>query len=164
MNQPFSICSSCGGTFTACDGPIHDYMTSSPGCWAAYGEVLAREYENLALFAAVHRQTVDAYALQHPGDLSDRRAAQSVWVHYMALFLTMDKGWAANKIMPVMKTLVKAPVPVIPLRQRGEGLTHSYVLEATVEHHVHRVQAWAESAYKEWEALKPQAISVFQKL
>lgn len=163
MNQFSSICSSCGGAFKTCDGPIYDYMTSSPGCWAAYGEVLAREYENPALFAAVHRQTVDAYALQHPGDLSDRRAAQSVWVHYVAMFLTLDKKWTADKIIPIMKGLVKEPIPVISQRQKVEGLTHAHVLEGGIEQHEERVKAWAEVAYKEWEALKPQVISVFQK-
>ena len=82
MEQP---CFSCGGCFERHEGPTHKYMLSSPGCWKAYGELLAREYGNPLLFGAVHRLTVDAYALQHPGNPSDRRATQSVWIHYVAL-------------------------------------------------------------------------------
>jgi len=48
------------------DGPAHAYMLSSPGCWAAYGELLAREYSDSA-YRRLHRLSVDAYALQHPG-------------------------------------------------------------------------------------------------
>lgn len=39
----YKACVGCGGLFPEMDGPTHRYMESSPGCWAAYGEVLARE-------------------------------------------------------------------------------------------------------------------------
>ncbi len=60
-------CFSCGALVPATDGTTHDHMLSSPGCWAIYGEVLAREYERPA-YMADHRLTVDAYAVQHPGE------------------------------------------------------------------------------------------------
>ena len=78
-------CFGCGGLFPAADGPTHAYMLSSAGCWAAYGKVLVREYADPLLFAASHRLTVDAYAVQHPGNADDRRAVQSVWLHFAAL-------------------------------------------------------------------------------
>jgi len=62
-------CVGCGGLFPKTDGPTHRYMESSPGCWAYFGEVLAREYSDLQ-YLKVHRLTVDAYAIQHPGQLS----------------------------------------------------------------------------------------------
>lgn len=40
-------CFSCGGLYPNVDGPVHKYMDSSPGCWAIYGEVLAKEYSDL---------------------------------------------------------------------------------------------------------------------
>ena len=85
-------CFACGGSFEPVEGPTHKYMLSSSGCWKAYGELLAREYENPMLFGAVHRLTVDAYALQHPGDPSDRRARQSVWVHCRPSFGPSKNG------------------------------------------------------------------------
>ena len=36
-------CFSCGAEVPKSDGPVHKYIDSSPGCWAAFGEVLARE-------------------------------------------------------------------------------------------------------------------------
>ncbi len=59
-------CFSCGALAPDIDGPVHRYMDSSPGCWALFGEVLAREYSDYN-YASHHRLTVDAYAVQHPG-------------------------------------------------------------------------------------------------
>ncbi|MFC1547249.1 hypothetical protein ACFL5M_01855 [Candidatus Neomarinimicrobiota bacterium] len=38
---------SCGAMVPDIEGPLYEYMTSSPGCWAVFGEVLAREYSVL---------------------------------------------------------------------------------------------------------------------
>jgi hypothetical protein len=65
------------------EGPVHRYLESSPGCWRLYGEVLAREYSDLAFWAA-HRLTVDSYAVQHPGR-SSPQTIQSVCVHLLSL-------------------------------------------------------------------------------
>jgi len=80
-------------------------MLSTAGCWSCYGDLLAREYENPVLFGAVHRLTVDSYALQHPGDTNDRRAIQSVWVHYAALQLALEHKCPLTDIPPVMQKL-----------------------------------------------------------
>ena len=81
-------CFACGGVFApAPDGAVHDYMLSTPGCWAAFGEVLNREYCDPALFALSHRLSVDAFAIQHPGRIDDRRAVQSLWLHATSLWL-----------------------------------------------------------------------------
>src|SRR5436190_1879442 len=37
-------CIGCGVLTPDADGPTHPYLGASPGCWAVYGEVLAREY------------------------------------------------------------------------------------------------------------------------
>jgi len=39
----FEHCFACGGTFRRRGGATHPYMRSTAGCWAAYGELLARE-------------------------------------------------------------------------------------------------------------------------
>ena len=60
-------CPGCGLALPARpDAPKHPYVGASAECWAVYGEVLAREYEDPAYFR-VHQLTVDAYAVQHPG-------------------------------------------------------------------------------------------------
>ena len=60
----------------------HPYIGASPACWATFGEVLAREFGDTT-FGRVHRQTVDIYAVQHPGT-DDRRQRQSVAVHLVS--------------------------------------------------------------------------------
>jgi hypothetical protein len=57
----------CKGDFEAIEGPVHEYMESTPGCWAAFSKVLAAEYENYRTLGDVHRLTADTYAVQHPG-------------------------------------------------------------------------------------------------
>lgn len=83
-------CPGCGARFPAFDGPVHEYMESSAGCWRAFGEVLAREYGNPKLLA-IHRLSIDAYAVQHPGGAS-RQAVQSVGVHLARLCLFLERG------------------------------------------------------------------------
>jgi hypothetical protein len=86
MMQP---CVGCGGLFEPVDGPTHRYMTSSPACWAAYGEVLARQYSDPNR-AAYYRFSVDAYAVQHPG-APCRQSIQSVGVHLIRLCFLVDQ-------------------------------------------------------------------------
>ena len=83
-------CMWCGAAFPDVYGPTHAYMESTPGCWAAFGRVLAREYEDRRYFA-VHRLTVDAYAVQHPG-VPGRRSIQSVGVHLVRLCLFLERN------------------------------------------------------------------------
>ena len=61
----------------------HPYLGASPACWATFGEVLAREFGDIK-FGRVHRQSVDVYAVQHPGT-DDRRQRQSVALHLIGL-------------------------------------------------------------------------------
>ncbi len=69
----------CGARVPDIAGPVHRYMESLPGCWAAYGEIIAREYGDIA-FATAHSLTVDSYAIQHPGQPSPQ-SVQSVGLH-----------------------------------------------------------------------------------
>ncbi len=147
-------CFACGGLFPPTDGPTHKYMLSSPGCWAAYGAVLAREYENAVLFGAVHLLTVGAYALQHPADAKERRAVQSVWVHYASLYLVFEEKRSLAEAQAGMQTLVgrnlalPGPVPdAFPVTVRD-------VVDAGVEGHVEAVRRWALCAYQAWPQLK----------
>ena len=80
-------CIGCGAIVPRTDGPTHRYLGASPGCWAVYGEVLAREYQE-PTYAVVHRMTVDAYAVQHPGT-SSPQTIQSVVVHLISLCLML---------------------------------------------------------------------------
>lgn len=73
-------CIGCGALVPQVDGPTHRYMGSSPGCWHVYGEVLSREYSDRS-FGALHRLTVDSYAVQHPGAHPRKRFSPSASSH-----------------------------------------------------------------------------------
>ena len=79
-------CPGCSADLDPELGPTHDYMTASPACYARFTAVLAHEYSNPALLAT-HRLSVDTYAVQHPGDGSERRMVQSVGLHLARLHL-----------------------------------------------------------------------------
>lgn len=89
MHVVHTHCPACGARVPAGDGPAHPYYGAAPGCWALYGEVLAREYSDYR-FARRHRLTADAYAAQHPGRSEDLRAVQSVAVHLVGLCLSLE--------------------------------------------------------------------------
>ena len=126
-------------------------MLASPGCWEAYGALLAREYEDQALFAACHRLTVDAYALQHPGDPSDRRATRSVWLHFVSLHAIFAHGYthgAATALLGQIASQSFGPLPPAP----DYPLTLAD-LDAGANGHVDSVRLWARGAYDAWRPL-----------
>jgi hypothetical protein len=94
---PSVVCPGCGALVLAADGPTHPYYDKAPGCWALYGEVLAREYSDFR-FGRVHHLTVDAYAAQHPGQ-PERRTIKSVAVHLIGLHLALERGVAPSVLM-----------------------------------------------------------------
>lgn len=146
-------CFGCGGLFPEMSGTTHKYMLSTAGCWSSYGDLLAREYENPVLFGAVHRLTVDAYALQHPGDTNDRRAIQSVWVHYAALQLAFEHKRPLADIPPVMQKLAGGSFPPLPTIPPQCATTHADVIAGPFDNHAALVRDWAHCAYDAWSVL-----------
>lgn len=146
-----SRCLGCGAEFPERDGPTHRYMESSPACWAAYGEVLAREYSDSAYFQ-VHRLSVDAYAVQHPGK-SSRQTIQSVAVHLVRLCLLLERGLPmerANDAMLKASEREENYVWLEPPASLG-SVTVADVLKAQgIEAHMAAVRQWAESAWQAW--------------
>ncbi len=157
-------CFACHGIFAEHDGATHPYMLSSAGCWHDYGILLAREYEDPALFQTVHRLTVDAYALQHPGDLADRRAVQSVWVHYAALHLAIDQRRSHRAIPAIMQRLVAGSFPALPDRRPDcYAMTHADVRDGGAGRHEELVKQWAVSTYEAWQCLREPTVALLVK-
>lgn len=143
-------CPGCGGLFGEIDGPTHAYMTSSPGCWAAYGEVLAREYSEPRLMA-VHRLSVDAYAVQHPGDGS-RRAVQSVGLHLARLMVQLDEGMRRIDAGGFMVSLAerKHELPLLrPPPPASVTVADVAGVDGT-DAHIAAVRRWARAAFDQW--------------
>lgn len=144
-------CFSCGGVFPDIDGPVHRYMSSSPGCWSVYGEVLAREYSKPVYFEVL-RLTVDAYAVQHPGS-TDRLSIQSVGMHLVRLCLFLEHGLTGDKANDAMLEAGKNKHSFIFLEppQSFGPITAADVYRAnSEEEHKAIVRDWAQSAWDAW--------------
>lgn len=146
-------CIGCGGLFRDIEGPTHRYMESSPGCWAAYGEVATREYSDPA-YAVVYRLGVDAYAVQHPGRPSPQ-SIQSVAVHLIRLCLCLKHGLHNDRANQAMLAAVRVKSKFVWLTPpaNGGGITVADVHRTTTaEEHTALVRAWAESAWTAWKS------------
>lgn len=130
-------------------------MLGSAGCWAAYGTLLAREYQDPALFAACHRLTVDAYALQHPGDPHDRRAARSVWLHFRLLEAVFEREATLADATRLLRTLADRPSPVIAGRPACWTVTLADVASVPLHDHPVEMRRWAHAAYQAWRPFIP---------
>lgn len=147
------VCPGCGASFANIDGPTHPYMESSPGCWAAFGEVLAREYSNPAL-RDIHRLSVDAYAIQHPGRPS-RQSIQSVGLHLVRLLLQLERGLPAERANAAMLELGRHKTTFRWLEPPASlgAITVANVLPcASTDEHRVAVRQWAHAALSAWSA------------
>jgi hypothetical protein len=144
-------CIGRGGLVPQMDGPTHRYMESSPGCWHVYGEVLSREYSDAA-FGALHRLTVDSYAVQHPGHPS-AQTIQSVCLHLISLYLVLERRLVVAYATRVMGTATKAKERfrwLTPPTSLGAVTVSDVAGVATPPQHKERVRAWADAAWSAW--------------
>lgn len=132
------------------DGPTHAYMTSSPGCWARFGEVLAREYASPVLMQT-HRLTVDCYAVQHPGGRG-RRAVQSTGLHLARLMLQIANERPARETNDIMLTLGrnKASLPFLEPPTSFSITVADIPLDTSPENHAAAVRQWASASWDAW--------------
>lgn len=145
-----NACPGCGGLFARSEGATHAYMHSSAGCWAKYGDVLAREYANPRL-TATHRLSVDTYAVQHPGS-HDRRAIQSVVLHLARLMMQLENPRPPRETNEVMLGLgpSKSSLPFLE-PPASFGLTVADIpLDGSLDDHAIAVRTWAEDAWSAW--------------
>ena len=78
-------CPGCGALVPDVPGLPHPYIGASAGCWEIFGQILAKEYGDYGYPITTHQLTVDAYAVQHPGQ-PERRSIQSVNSHLISLY------------------------------------------------------------------------------
>jgi hypothetical protein len=95
---PTIECVGCRGRVPDIDGPIHRYMTASPGCWRAYTELMAGGLPPIPESALA----VDAYAVTHPG-VAGPQATPSVWIHVVTLCCVLERGWPAERAVFLRK-------------------------------------------------------------
>lgn len=152
-------CPGCGVRLPSEEGPTHRYMTASPACWAAFGRVIAAEYRDPARWQA-HAFTVDAYAVQHPGDGSPA-AVRSLGVHLITLHFTLERDMEPALMARVRKGAAERLGQGItrlepPVRPVAVDVTHLLAepgyqrpLHDPAEHRA-RARAWARSAWHSW--------------
>jgi CTP:molybdopterin cytidylyltransferase MocA len=146
-------CPGCGARYLphAVD-ETHPYLDASPACWAAFGELLAREFGDVT-FGRVHRHSVDVYAVQHPGT-DDRRERRSVALHLIGLCHWLDHGIESVRLTAITQRLANDdrswPWLTPPL---GYPMTVGDVLVARDgPEHVRLVTRWAETTWEAWAA------------
>ena len=143
-------CPGCGALLPAHEGETHRYVESSPACWAAYAEVLAREYADPA-YMAVHRLTVDAYAAQHPGRPSPQ-AIRSVGAHLIALHAVIERGLPHRAALHLIRRSVETLrfEWLEPPAERGRVRVTDVLAARTPDEHGERVRRWARSVWDAW--------------
>jgi hypothetical protein len=98
-------CVGCAAVVPRITGPVHQYMTSAPGCWALWGELNARLLSDTS--TAPYRQLiVDTYAVQHPGTPGPQ-AIQSVAIHLMSLYAQLDRGFPSDRIPGAFEPMLR---------------------------------------------------------
>lgn len=147
-------CPQCGAVVPDTDGPIHVYVPSAPGCWATFGELRSDEMLRLP-GALANNLVVDTYMAQHPGDGTDRRDRQSVFVHLTAICAVLERGSAPARSPDVLRAVLagRTDYPILP-RAAGPGdvnILH-VVGAADVEDHDRRVRDWATSVWDSYAA------------
>lgn len=144
-------CPGCGAWFPDMAGPTHRYLASSPGCWAAYGEALAREYSD-PVYMDMHRLTVDAYAAQHPGQPSPQ-TIKSVGIHLIRLCLLLERGLAMAQANDAMLAVTKTKHQftwLTPPSSLGSITIADARPDATVDEHKQFVHLWAADVWAAW--------------
>lgn len=147
--EDMTTCVGCGLRLPKTGGPAHSYIVSSPECWAVYGQVLAREYQNATIFSAVHQLTVDAYAVHHPTD----QPPKSLVSHLVSLYTTVELGLPQVEGREALLRFVRGRKGFPSLEPPDDlgPLTVLDVLEAE-EHatHIETVRRWAEQLWNAW--------------
>jgi hypothetical protein len=126
-------------------------MLSSPGCWAVYGTLLARDYGEYG-YPAVHRLSVDAYAVQHPGQ-PNRQAIQSVAVHLIGLYLSLEGGLPAAQVTKAIGRATQFSAGFVwltPPASMGEITVVDAADADGLEKYQLIAKDWAQSAWQAW--------------
>ncbi|MGK7754153.1 MULTISPECIES: DUF5946 family protein [unclassified Roseovarius] len=146
-----SRCAGCGAVLRDSDGPVHAYMTSSPACFERFNRILAPEYSQPSL-RDTHRLTVDTYAVQHPGEGSDRRRIQSVGLHLARLCLQLADPRPPRETNDVMLGLSKYKETLKQLQPPARfTVTAADVAPfAGSAHHAGKVRDWAAATWNDW--------------
>ncbi|NIP78930.1 MAG: hypothetical protein GWM90_06915, partial [Gemmatimonadetes bacterium] len=139
-----AACPGCGALVPDPGGPALPHVGASLGCWAIYGDVLAREYGEWA-FPPINRLTVNAYAAQHPGEPSPR-TTQAMASHLVALYLCLERGVDPGRLARELgRVTTPSEFRWLDPPPAGSALTILDVRgAASLRDHTSRVERWAQ--------------------
>lgn len=149
-------CLGCHALVPDVDGATHPYIGASPGCWAIFGEVMAKEYGEYH-YPAVHRLTVDAYAAQHPGTPS-RRSIQSVAVHLISLHLILERDFSSPMATEAIRQVLRQRERFVwldPPPSMGPTTVLDVRAARDVAEHERLVWQWSRSVWAAWSPHQP---------
>ena len=111
---------------------------------------MEREYADPELME-VHRLSVDAWAVQHPGDGS-RRAIQSIGLHLARLLVQIEGGLSGKAAGDAMLRFVdrKSELPELPPRPAYRVTVADVVDAVDPADHRQAVQRWADATWHDW--------------
>jgi len=144
-------CAGCGARFPpVATDETHAYIGASPACWAAFGELLAREFGDPS-YGWIHRHTVDVYTLQHPGT-DDRRQRQSVALHLIGLCQWLEHGMDQRRLNATTQRLASAnrDWPWLTPPATYELTVQDALAATTAAEHGTIVRRWAEAVWEAW--------------
>ena len=150
-------CVGCGAVVPDSEGPTHRYIGASAGCWAAYGELSAREASDFR-YMRHHQLTVDAYCAQHPGEPSPQ-SVRSVAVHLVALHIQLERQstvealYAARQGVATRGKEGKLDLGWLePPASLGEFTVLSALEADDPDEYGEVARRWAESVWGAWSA------------
>ncbi len=134
------------------DGPIHRYMTASPGCWRIYTELGAGSMPR----APRSTLTVDAYAVTHPG-VAGPQSTPSAWIHLVTLCAVLERGWPVEQAVRLRRTAADA-FTGWPWLERPGAMGPVTVVDVAAAVRLgdavrarDLVSAWIDGAWNAWE-------------
>ena len=148
MTATLEVCV-CGFEAPAVEGPRHVYIHATAACWAAYGEVLGREFSTPALLP-IHQLSVDSYASQHPGGTHPDK---SIAIHLVGLYLVLERQVPTIEMPRRHKHLADAACEwphFEPPAQLGRICAADVARANSAEAHATAVRAWANSVWTAW--------------
>ena len=134
------------------DAPVHAYVPSSAGCWNAFVQMQADEMQRFRNPPA-RGLVVDAYMAQHPGDGTDRRDRQSVFIHLIGLCAGLEDGTPHHQLRHLFRRVLDRhpDFPALTRRQGPGPLTVLHIVGASdLTDHERRAREWATAVWESW--------------
>jgi hypothetical protein len=140
------VCADCGLR----TGP------GEPTCAALRDALLARDFEQPALYWKYHRMAIDAYCVQHAAYV---KSAKSLAAHLCGLCVALEHGNLADTMKGIQQWLSTNPKlekPELPGFRGSVTIANVFGIDDPVAYG-RAVEVWARSAWEAYRDLQPIA-------